>query len=137
MYVDWNFVDEVDKLFGELTKGKVSSWQDNFPALDSIINENSGDMVLRFALAGYGRDNITLTLEGDMLHLAGKLPENSGEKYMRYLKRGIRRREFNCKYQLPNGKYELAKAKASFDNGILEIVIPPAENHKPRQLQIN
>lgn len=139
IFMGADFVNEVNAMFDEMAKVKFSGWSENFPPLDTLVEEDSGVLRLRFALAGYSKQDLAITFEGDVLILEGGHSKEKGKTPAtgyRVLKQGIRQREFSCKYSLPAGKYDTSRVKALFEDGILQLDIPPAENSKPRKVVI-
>ena len=137
VFMGADFVNEVNAIFDEMTRVKFSGWSENFPPLDTLVEEDSGLLRLRFALAGYSKQDVAITFEGDVLLLEGKgAKDKLAVAGYRVLKQGIRQREFVCRYSLPAGKYDTAQARAVFADGILQLDIPPAEDSKPRKVQI-
>lgn len=135
LYSDtWSFIDEVSKMFNEMSKSKFSSWTESFPPLDILLNESTGVLKLKFALAGYEKNELDITIESDIIRIQGAEAEE--EKGWKVIKGGMRKRKFDCKYALPSGKYDATKATAGFKNGILTIEIPPTANNKPTTLLI-
>lgn len=138
----WNdneFYDEVLKI------KKVSS-SSNFPKNDQWADDKG--FHLEFALAGYGGDDIRVTVKGDVLTvcsegmadevLTPQPPKESDDAFESYTKdakpkahrgfivRGIARRAFLVRY-LISDEYDLSGLEAAMENGLLHIFIPNAE----------
>ena len=91
---------------------------------------------ITMALAGFGEDDVTITLENDMLTVEGAVAEKETEKTKQFIHRGIATRSFIRKFQLA----DLIKVTgANFENGLLHIELEREipEHKKPRQIPIN
>ena len=54
-----------------------------------------------------------------------------------FLKEGIKKKdEFEYKYYLPLSKYDVAKTSASFDEGLLHVMVPIKEEQQPLSISI-
>ncbi len=132
LWTDQEFFNDVSKL------KKINT--SNFPRHDQWLDEN-GLMRMTFALAGYSIEDIkisvcdkTLTISSDGMGIvAAKPPEEISldEKNVKIhqglISRGIARRSFIVKYIVAD-EFNLSMMKASMKNGLLEIIIPHAEN---------
>lgn len=90
---------------------------------------------ITMALAGFGKDDITVTLEDDTLSITGKTEETEQDEKREFIHRGIATRAFARKFQLAD---TIRVAGASFDNGLLHVdlkrVIP--EHKRPREIPV-
>ena len=91
---------------------------------------------LRADLPGLTADDIDINVTADTVAIAGELKgqtDVSGEGYLRQERRhGKFQRAFTLPTQLDSGKVE-----ATFDSGVLTLVMPKAESVRPRQIKIN
>lgn len=91
-------------------------------------------IVLVADVPGLKPENLDLTLEGDTLTIRGELPgQVEGNQYL--LKERVSgkfERVLTINTPIDNGKVE-----ATFDNGVVQIVLPKAEVAKPRQIKVN
>lgn len=130
-----SFFDDFNNIFKEqLEKSSLSSYQSNFPPMDMILDEATGNLELIFALAGFDKKEIDIQLEdGGFLKISGKKEETEKPETKRIVRKGIRERDFECRYQLPS-KFNLADTAAVFENGILTLSIPVMEEAKPKKI---
>ena len=103
-------------------------------ALDAHVN--SDELVVQAALPGVKPEDVEITIENGTLTISGDSRSESKDENNQYLLQEIRRGSFTRAITLPNG-LELDKAQASFDNGVLTLRIPRAEQVKPRTIRIN
>jgi molecular chaperone IbpA len=88
---------------------------------------------LTMAVAGFGRDEIDVTVHENALTVTGKA--KNGENDGRYLHRGIARRAFERRFSLAD---HIKVVGASLDNGMLhvDLVHEVPEAMKPRKIEI-
>jgi molecular chaperone IbpA len=88
---------------------------------------------LTMAVAGFGADDLELTVQENALLVAGKARKDDDQS--RYLHRGIARRAFERRFQLAD---HIKVVGASLDNGLLhvELVREVPEAAKPRVIEI-
>ena len=79
-----------------------------------------------------------LHIEGDILKIAyNKDTETTDAKAQErnYIHKGVAKRSFNLGYKIAS-KFDLSKAEALMENGLLAILIPFADEAKPKVLKI-
>jgi HSP20 family protein len=102
-------------------------------ALDAQVNGD--ELVVQAALPGVRPDDVEITIENGTLTIAGESRSESRNETSQVLLQEIRRGSFVRSVTLPNG-LEPDRASASFENGILTLRIPRAEQVKPRTIKI-
>jgi molecular chaperone IbpA len=97
--------------------------------------EKTGDDAYRLimAVAGFGREDLDLTVHENTLIVTGKAQKE--DENGRYLHRGIARRAFERRFSLAD---HIKVTGASLDNGLLhvDLVREIPETMKPRQIAI-
>lgn len=94
------------------------------------------DEKLHFEVActGLTKDDVKVNIEEDILKISYKKDDNE-ELHPGTIHRGLARRSFDLGYKI-SAKYDLSKADAKLENGLLEIAIPVSEKAKPKTLKI-
>ncbi len=90
---------------------------------------------ITMALAGFDKDDVSITLENDMLTVEGAVETKEEETGKQFIHRGIATRSFIRKFQLA----DLIKVTgADFKNGLLHIELTREipEHKKPRTIPI-
>ena len=87
---------------------------------------DDGAFEIVFALSGWKRDEINIKVLGDTLTISGNKQEVDLEEPVKYLHRGIARRNFSQKFIL-GAQLDRSKINSSFINGELIISIPVSE----------
>jgi len=100
------------------------------------ISTSADALVVEAALPGVRPEDVDITVEDGTLTIRGSSRAERSEGQGDYLVQEIRRGEFVRSISLPNG-LEPDRAEASFDDGILTLRIPRAEQVKPRQIRIS
>lgn len=92
-------------------------------------------LVVEAALPGVKPDDVEVSVLGDTLSISANTADEQQRDEDGYAYREIRRGSFSRTLTLPAG-LDPDGATASFDNGLLRLTIPKAEESKPRQIRI-
>lgn len=103
------------------------------PALD--VHQTPDEIVVTAALPGVKPRDVEITLTGQTLQIRGELKADERVERDQYLYRERRYGSFSRQLQLPV-RVEGDKTQATFENGVLTLRVPKAEEVKPRQIQI-
>jgi HSP20 family protein len=129
--------DEIDQLFesplNELTGSAqqfLSGW---LPALD--LYEDRDNLVLKAELPGLRKEDIEISLHGDVLTLSGERKEEDrhrdAETYRAERFLGRFQRTLTLPVAVDAGKIE-----AAYKDGILTVRLPKSEKAKAKQIEI-
>ena len=104
------------------------------PAVD-IFETANHDLVIKAELPDVTRDDVTVTVENNVLTLRGekKLPADVRDDQFRRVERDYG--SFSRSFTLPN-TVDAAKVSAEFKNGVLTIRLPFREEAKPRTINV-
>jgi HSP20 family protein len=100
------------------------------------VRVTDDELVVEGQLPGVKADDVDITIENGRLTIQGQTSTDDERQEGDFLVREIRRGSFTRSVALPSG-LEADKATASFDDGILTLRIPKAEQVKPRQIRIS
>ncbi|MFN2484742.1 MAG: Hsp20/alpha crystallin family protein [Candidatus Limnocylindria bacterium] len=103
------------------------------PALD--VHETADAVVVTVSLPGIKPEDVDVTMQGQTLTIRGEFKGDESVERDQYLYQERRYGTFARQIQLPL-RVQADKAEASFENGLLKLTIPKAEEVKPRQIQI-
>lgn len=122
----------VDSFFnGEAQGEETRSW---VPPVD--IQETADAYVFHAELPGLTKENISITLENNILRISGerKLEKDVKKENFHRIERtyGTFARTFTLPTQVDN-----ERVQAAFENGILRVNVPKAEQAKPRKIEIS
>jgi len=130
--------DEIDRLFEsplssltEATQPFLSGW---LPAVD--LYQDKDNITVTAELPGMKREEIDVSLHDGVLTLSGerKFEQKNEEAEVCRSERYVGR--FHRTLTLPT-QVEADKVKASYKDGILTIVLPKAEEAKPKQIEVS
>ena len=130
--------DEMDRLFHTPFFGSGADGNDPFagwtPAVDLL--QDKDHVVLRAELPGLRREDIHVSLHEDILTLSGERRQKKSAD-----ERGNLRSErffgrFERRFVLPV-RVDAERVSASYEDGILSVTLPKAEEAKPRQIEVN
>jgi HSP20 family protein len=133
---------EMDRMLANFLGGRMPSASQDLserlgirePAVD--IYEDGDDIVVKAEIPGVDLDNIEVTVTDNVLLLRGEKQKqeeaNEGEYYRSERVYGA----FVRGIPLP-AETDAQKATANFNNGVLQVRIPKAEQAKKRQVKVN
>jgi len=99
------------------------------------VYDKKGEVVVKAELPGVEKDNIDITVTKDTLTIKGEIKKDEEVKEEDYYAREISYGSFARTIALPV-EVDSEKAKATFKNGILEIVLPKKEEAKPKEIKV-
>ncbi|HZM58756.1 MAG TPA: Hsp20/alpha crystallin family protein [Vicinamibacterales bacterium] len=104
------------------------------PPVD-IFETASHDLVIKAELPDVNREDVTVTVENNVLTLRGekKLPADVRDDQFRRVERDYG--SFSRSFTLPN-TVDAAKVSADYKNGVLTIRLPFREEAKPRTINV-
>lgn len=106
------------------------------PGLPLDVTTSDDALTIEAALPGIKPEDVDITVQNGTVTISGKTADERSAEEGSYVVQEIRRGNFSRTVSLPNG-LETDKATASFENGILRLEIPKAEQVKPRQIKIS
>lgn len=129
-------VREIDRLQREMNRlfeGTTSSGRRGYPAVNIWSNPEAAAVTAE--LPGYDPGDVDISIVGEMLTIKGRRqqPElNNGDHYHR---RERAYGDFERSLRLPFA-IDSNKVEANFKNGMLQILLPRAEEDKPKKIEI-
>lgn len=98
------------------------------------IFETEHGLHFEIACTGLSKSDVELNIEGDVLRISYS-KESKEYDERTYIHKGIAKRSFNLGYKIAS-KFDLGKADAMMENGLLGIRIPFADEAKPKSIKI-
>jgi len=126
----------MDRLFEEsfVRPRSFFSWGEG-SALPLDIHATPDALVVEAALPGVKPEQVEITIEGSTLTISGSNEIEQKTEEAGYLYQEIRRGSFSRTVTLPSD-LKADRAVASFEDGMLRLSIPKAEEAKPRRITI-
>ncbi|MGZ8898892.1 MAG: Hsp20/alpha crystallin family protein [Limisphaerales bacterium] len=129
-----NVRDEINRLFeSPFENGNSNVFNTWAPALD--VYEDSENLIVRAELPGMKKEDIEISLHENIITVCG---ERKNEKKYEGAKTSREERffgRFTRSISLPK-TVDGGRVKASYNEGLLTVTLPKAEEAKPRQIQI-
>lgn len=128
-----DFESQVARAFDGFLSGEPQVSRTYSPPMDIIENDNETLVVT--ALSGMSKDDVKISVENEILTISGTRKENQLPEKARWVRNEIRAGQFTRSIHLPKGT-DAGKISAEMNNGLLKIVLPKAEEVKPREIRV-
>jgi HSP20 family protein len=127
--------EAMDRLFDDAFTRPLSLNNGNWsiPAVDMYQTDN--EVVVKAALPGIKADEVQINVTGELLTIKGETKQEEEKKEKAYHIREQRWGAFERSIALPT-QVVADKAKAEFENGVLTVTLPKAEEVKPKTISI-
>jgi HSP20 family protein len=130
----------IEQLFDEMWRNWPNRYFDGDttrpflrPAMDVVENENN--FTVRVDLPGLNEDDVQVEMEDNVLTIRGEMGDTVEKEGERYHYRERYSGSFQRSLRLPNG-IDADKIDASFENGVLNIVLPKLPQAQPKKIDI-
>ncbi len=127
-FVD-NF-DDFDKMFENFGMKAPIGFS---PAVD--VYEKGKEIVVEMPISQINPENVEISIENDILNIQGKMEKRSEVDDKNYYRREVRQGAFFRQIPLP-ARVLGEKASANYENGVLKIAIPKAEEKKVKKIAV-
>jgi HSP20 family protein len=124
---------ELRRMQSEMNRVFSATAARDFPPINIRLGEHS--VVLTAELPGVTRDDVNLSLQEDVLTLAGKREPKPQEQNVSWQRRERAYGTFSRAVQLPF-RVDPDKVVARFNNGNLEIELQRLEADRPKKIEI-
>jgi len=112
---------------------RLSNGFGSVPSVDMYQTDN--EIVVKAAIPGVKTDDVQINVTGELLTIKGEVKEKEEVKEKAYHLREQRWGTFERSIALPT-EVIADKAKAEFENGVLTITLPKAEEVRPKSINI-
>ena len=129
--------DAMDKLFEDsFVRPSTLLWPGlGRGELPVDMYQTATDVVVKASIPGLKPDEVDISITGDTLTIKGEHKEEKEAKEQDYLYKERRYGTFSRSLIIPVS-VKADKAEASFENGVLTITLPKAEESKPKQIKV-
>ncbi len=126
--------DAINQLFeGSFITPQMMGGAASFPPVDMYLTEN--EAIIEMAAPGVNPDDVNISVTGDTVTVSGEAKRATHAQKSQPYHEEIWRDRFQRSFQLPI-QVDPNKAEASFENGILTLVLPKTEATRPRKIQV-
>ncbi len=127
----------IDDIFGDHRPllGTANEFGNRSFGLALDVEENEERYIVRADLPGVSLEDISVNIHDDLLTISAESTSESNDESKRVLVRERRVGKFSRSLRFPipvNGD----NVEASFENGVLSVAVPKAEDAKPRQIPV-
>jgi len=126
--------EDMDKMFSEMMPAAYKGQSGFVPAID--IYEDENNVIVETQLAGVDLENVNISIENDVLTIEGSKEKKSEVDDKNYYRKEVRYGSFHRAVALPSS-VKSNDAKASYQNGVLTVVVPKEERAKPKKVKID
>ncbi len=123
-------LDHWAESFGGSQETAPRSW---VPVVD--IFERGEDIVVRAELPDVRKEDLDLKVENNVLTLRGEKRRDETVQQENYHRSERHYGKFSRSFKLPSS-VDTSHIQARYENGVVEIVIPKAEEAKPKQIEV-
>jgi HSP20 family protein len=127
----------MDRLFDESFVNPLGwrIWNGEAMTAPVDVHQTNDEIIVTASLPGIKPEDVDITITGQTLTIKGEVHEDEKVEREQYLYRERRAGTFSRALELPV-RVMGEKAEATFENGLLRLSIPKAEDVKPRQIQV-
>ena len=119
-----------DRFWPEWARFEGEGWR---PALD--LHEKEGNYHLTAELPGLSKDDVNVTIDGNILTISGGKEAETEEKGATYYLKESSRGSFSRSLRLP-GEIDPDKIEATFKDGLLTLVIAPKGEGRVKKIEV-
>ncbi|MFH1235357.1 MAG: Hsp20/alpha crystallin family protein [Parcubacteria group bacterium] len=127
--VRWNPFYDLDEF-----DGFFRSPMQFVPAMD--VYQDKDNVYVESPLPGVDPEKVNITVEDNVLKIEGNMEKKSEVDEKNYYRKEVRSGNFYRTVALPT-HVQAEKAQATFDNGMLKVTIPKAEEVKPKKIPVS
>ncbi len=128
--------EAMDRLFDDAFTRPLSvrdGWSMSSPAID--MYQTDDELVVRASIPGIKAEEVQINITGDVLTLKGEVKQEEERNDKAWHIREHRFGSFERSVALPTA-VKTDKADAVFENGILTVTLPKADEVKPKTINI-
>lgn len=142
MLVKWNparnlfaFDKDIDQFFDDFFTGNIPEARETTMSPRINLEENDNEWILTAELPGVKKDDVTVNFQDNLLTISGekKFEKEDKKKHFHRIERSYG--QFSRSVQIPSS-IVLDKIDAKYEDGILNIILPKAEDAKPKQIAV-
>ncbi|HOV21365.1 MAG TPA: Hsp20/alpha crystallin family protein [bacterium] len=126
--------DDFDRLVDRIFNRDLDLWEGGrVPAID--VYEEGDNIIVKAEIPGVKKEDISVSLNGDILTISGKSQEEKEVKKENFYRKEIRSGTFSRSLTLP-AQIDKDKVKASYKDGVLQLTLPKSPEEKKKEVKI-
>ncbi len=127
--IHWSPMRDLNRFFED----EMFEGADFVPAVD--VYQDKDNVIVETPLAGVNPENVDISVENDVLTISGSTEEKKEVKREDYYRKEVRSGSFSRSIILPMA-VKSDKAEAHSSKGMLKIIIPKADEVKPKKISV-
>ncbi len=133
--------DPVLSFFDDFLSQQLSRYEkpvkDVVPSVN--IKENDKEVIIDVAAPGLSKKDFEISVENNLLTISAHKEVENLEEGTNYIKKEFGYENFQRTFTIPEEIFDVENIKATYNNGVLEIVIPKREEQqkKVKKIQIS
>ena len=127
--------EAMDRLFDDAFTRPINLRDGGWSAPAVDMYQTDDEVVVKVALPGFKSDEVQINVTGDVLSLRGEMKHEEEKKERAWHIREHRWSSFERSIAFPT-EVTADKAVADFENGVLTITLPKAEEVKPKTISV-
>jgi HSP20 family protein len=129
----WREMDRLQREMDRLVRTSTRGGAPAFPAMNVWSGQDGA--LITAEVPGVEPDSLDISIVGETLTLSGDRGDQELQEEERYHRRERLSGRFDRTLQLPF-RIDPERVKASFDNGVLHITLPRAQEDKPKKISV-
>ncbi len=127
---------EINRVFHQMVGGQKfeCGHGDCMPRVN--IRETDDDISLVFELPGVDQNDVKVTIENNVLTVAGERKAVESDEKVTYTRNEIASGEFSRSFTLPR-TVDTDSVKADYKNGLLTVAMARKEEAKPKRIEVS
>lgn len=121
-----------DRFFGDKPFGRMFT-EEWLPAVD--LSETKDILIVKVELPGMEAKDVNVSISGDVLMIKGEKKKEEEQQDEHYYSCERYSGSFQRSFQLP-ANVKTDKVEATFDRGVLKIMLPKTEKAKKKKIEI-
>lgn len=106
----------------------------SYPKCDIIDYDDKLELV--FEIPGLTKEHVSIEIDGDTLSVSGNKHKNVEREGGKYLRRELKKSSFKRTFTADSKVFDLDNVRASFNDGVLELVLPKREKVQPTKKNV-
>lgn len=128
--------DDFDRIVDRIFRPELDLWEGQTKAPLVDIYEENDAIVVKAEIPGLKKEEIDISISDDAITLSGKKKDVKEVKKENFYQKEIREGSFLRTLSLPC-RVDREKVKASYKDGMLEVILPKAPEEKKKELKVN
>ncbi len=124
---------EIGQVFGGFPVSQFLAHGQDFPSVD--VADYPNETVLMVAVPGLTREDLKINMDKDVLTISGERKKHAVPEGASWIRNESWEGPFSRSVRLPR-KVKTDAISAELTNGILRVVLPKAEEARPREIAI-